>query len=121
MGPDPMSGRWSYLALGPQFASGLQPIAIVVAMPLLLIGVILGLMIGCIMLMGLVTKKGILLGHFANQELARAGTDRCAGQRRRGAVPADHHDDARNDLRDDSPWASPLRAAAHSVCQWPMR
>ncbi|AGT08571.1 efflux RND transporter permease subunit [Paracoccus aminophilus] len=71
-----------YLVLASQFGSFLQPIAIMAALPLSLIGVILGLMvagstvnmfslIGFIMLMGLVTKNGILLVDFANQERKR--------------------------------------------------
>jgi HAE1 family hydrophobic/amphiphilic exporter-1 len=68
-----------YLVLASQFGSFLQPIAIMAALPLSLVGVLLGLMvagstinmfslIGFIMLMGLVTKNGILLVDFANQE-----------------------------------------------------
>lgn len=71
-----------YLVLASQFGSFLQPLAIMAALPLSLIGVLLGLMvagstinmfslIGFIMLMGLVTKNGILLVDFANQERRR--------------------------------------------------
>ncbi|CVI63414.1 efflux RND transporter permease subunit (plasmid) [Agrobacterium leguminum] len=71
-----------YLVLASQFGSFLQPVAIMAALPLSLVGVILGLMaagstinmfslIGFIMLMGLVTKNGILLVDFANQERKR--------------------------------------------------
>ena len=71
-----------YLVLASQFGSFAQPVAIMVSMPLSLIGVILGLlvagstlnmfsMIGFTMLMGLVTKNGILLVDFANQERKR--------------------------------------------------
>jgi HAE1 family hydrophobic/amphiphilic exporter-1 len=75
-----------YLILASQFGSFLQPLAIMLSLPLSLIGVMLGLMvtrgtfnimsmIGVIMLMGLVTKNAILLIDFANQ--ARAdGRDR---------------------------------------------
>ncbi|HJV74332.1 MAG TPA: efflux RND transporter permease subunit [Noviherbaspirillum sp.] len=67
-----------YMILASQFASFLQPIAIMSALPLTLIGVFLALMffrstlnmfsiIGFIMLMGLVTKNAILLVDFANQ------------------------------------------------------
>lgn len=66
-----------YLILASQFASFLQPLAIMVSLPLSLIGVILGLwawgstlsmfaVIGFIMLMGLVTKNAILLIDFVN-------------------------------------------------------
>ena len=72
-----------YLILASQFASYLQPVAIMVSLPLSLIGVFLALlltgttlnifsMIGFIMLMGLVTKNAILLVDFANRA-RRAG------------------------------------------------
>ena len=68
-----------YMVLASQFGSFAQPIAIMAALPLSLVGVIFGLMvagstittlslIGFIMLMGLVTKNGILLVDFANRE-----------------------------------------------------
>jgi HAE1 family hydrophobic/amphiphilic exporter-1 len=71
-----------YIVLASQFGSFSQPIAIMAALPLSLVGVLLGLMatgstinmfslIGFIMLMGLVTKNGILLVDFANQERKR--------------------------------------------------
>jgi hydrophobe/amphiphile efflux-1 (HAE1) family protein len=71
-----------YLILASQFASFLQPVAIMASLPLALIGVFLALLltgttlnifsvIGIIMLMGLVTKNAILLVDFANR--ARAG------------------------------------------------
>ncbi|RJG03777.1 efflux RND transporter permease subunit [Noviherbaspirillum sedimenti] len=67
-----------YMILASQFASFLQPLAIMSSLPLTLIGVFLALMlfrstlnmfsiIGFIMLMGLVTKNAILLVDFANQ------------------------------------------------------
>jgi HAE1 family hydrophobic/amphiphilic exporter-1 len=67
-----------YLVLGSQFGSFLQPVAIMLSLPLSLIGVFSALVltgstlnifsvIGCIMLMGLVTKNAILLVDFANQ------------------------------------------------------
>jgi HAE1 family hydrophobic/amphiphilic exporter-1 len=77
-----------YMILASQFASFLQPVAIMSALPLTLIGVFLALMgfgstlnmfsiIGFIMLMGLVTKNAILLVDFANQA-RRGGADRGA-------------------------------------------
>jgi hydrophobic/amphiphilic exporter-1 (mainly G- bacteria), HAE1 family len=68
-----------YLILASQFASFIQPVAIMVSLPLSLIGVVLALLlarstmnifsiIGFIMLMGLVTKNAILLVDFVNQE-----------------------------------------------------
>ncbi|MET0962291.1 MAG: efflux RND transporter permease subunit [Noviherbaspirillum sp.] len=77
-----------YMILASQFASFLQPIAIMSALPLTLIGVFLALIsfrstlnmfsiIGFIMLMGLVTKNAILLVDFANQARA-AGAERSA-------------------------------------------
>jgi HAE1 family hydrophobic/amphiphilic exporter-1 len=67
-----------YLILASQFKSFLQPIAIMVSLPMALIGVFLALLlarstlnifsiIGFIMLMGLVTKNAILLIDFVNQ------------------------------------------------------
>ncbi|AMO98729.1 MMPL family protein [Collimonas arenae] len=77
-----------YMILASQFASFLQPLAIMSALPLTLIGVFLALMlsrstlnmfsiIGFIMLMGLVTKNAILLVDFANQA-RKAGAERSA-------------------------------------------
>jgi hydrophobic/amphiphilic exporter-1 (mainly G- bacteria), HAE1 family len=71
-----------YLILASLFGSFTQPLAILVALPLSLIGVALALlvtggnlnvmtMIGIVMLMGLVTKNGILLIDFTNRERAR--------------------------------------------------
>ncbi|HEY0994534.1 MAG TPA: efflux RND transporter permease subunit [Gemmatimonadaceae bacterium] len=70
-----------YLILASLFGSFLQPLAIMLALPLSFIGVALALlvtrgninvmtMIGVIMLMGLVTKNGILLVDFTNQRRA---------------------------------------------------
>jgi HAE1 family hydrophobic/amphiphilic exporter-1 len=67
-----------YLILASQFGSFLQPVAIMVSLPLSMIGVTLTLLatgstfnvfsvIGFFMLMGLVTKNGILLVDFANR------------------------------------------------------
>ena len=71
-----------YLILASQFGSFLQPIAIMMSLPMSLIGVFLGLLIagttlnifsaiGFIMLMGLVVKNAILLVDFFNQARAR--------------------------------------------------
>jgi HAE1 family hydrophobic/amphiphilic exporter-1 len=68
-----------YLILASLFGSFVQPLAIMLALPLSFIGVALALlltkgtisvmaMIGIIMLMGLVTKNGILLIDFTNQQ-----------------------------------------------------
>ena len=75
-----------YLIIASIFGSFVQPLSIMLALPLSLLGVALGLlvtkgslnvmsMIGIIMLMGLVTKNGILLIDFVNKERAR-GLDR---------------------------------------------
>ena len=64
-----------YMILASQFKSFLQPLALMTALPLTLIGVVLALMmfnstlsmfsiIGVVMLMGLVTKNAILLVDF---------------------------------------------------------
>ena len=71
-----------YMILASQFRSFIQPIAIMVSLPLSLIGVMLALLawrstlnmfsvIGFIRLMGLVTKNAILLIDFANQQRRR--------------------------------------------------
>jgi HAE1 family hydrophobic/amphiphilic exporter-1 len=75
-----------YLILASQFGSFVQPVAIMVSLPLSLVGVFLALLvtgstlnifsiIGFIMLMGLVTKNAILLVDFINQSL-REGKSR---------------------------------------------
>jgi HAE1 family hydrophobic/amphiphilic exporter-1 len=75
-----------YLILASLFGSFVQPLAIMIALPLSFIGVALALlitrgnlnvmtMIGIIMLMGLVTKNGILLIDFTNQ-LRERGNNR---------------------------------------------
>jgi HAE1 family hydrophobic/amphiphilic exporter-1 len=75
-----------YLIIASIFGSFVQPLAIMLALPLSFLGVAIGLlvtggslnvmsMIGIIMLMGLVTKNGILLIDFVNQERAE-GRDR---------------------------------------------
>src|SRR4029450_736575 len=74
-----------YLILASQFGSFLQPIAIMMSLPMALIGVFLGLIvagttlnvfsiIGFIMLMGMVVKNAILLVDFFNQARARGMT-----------------------------------------------
>ncbi|MFC0131428.1 nodulation protein NolG [Massilia eurypsychrophila] len=66
-----------YLVLASQFGSFLQPVAIMVSLPLSMIGVLIALLvtgstlnifsvIGIVMLMGLVTKNAILLVDFTN-------------------------------------------------------
>jgi len=81
-----------YLILASLFGSFFQPLAIMLALPLSFIGVGVALlltrgnlnvftMIGIIMLMGLVTKNGILLVDFANQQ-------RDKGKSRRDALLA---------------------------------
>jgi HAE1 family hydrophobic/amphiphilic exporter-1 len=75
-----------YLVLASEFGSFLQPLAIMLSVPLSMVGVLVMLlltgttfnimsMIGLILLMGLVTKNAILLIDFANQARAR-GADR---------------------------------------------
>jgi HAE1 family hydrophobic/amphiphilic exporter-1 len=75
-----------YIILASQFGAFLQPLAIMLSLPLSLVGVMLALlttgstfnimsMIGVIMLMGLVTKNAILLIDFANQARGK-GLDR---------------------------------------------
>jgi multidrug efflux pump subunit AcrB len=77
-----------YLVLASQFGSFLQPIAIMMSLPLSMIGVLGALLltgstlnvfsvIGIVMLMGLVTKNAILLVDFANHG-QRAGQNQYA-------------------------------------------
>ena len=76
-----------YLILATQFGSFTQPFAIMLSLPLSLVGVAVALlltgdtlnimsMIGLIMLMGLVTKNAILLVDFANQARREQGLGR---------------------------------------------
>ena len=122
-----------YLILASQFGSFLQPIAIMMSLPMSLIGVFLGLLvagttlnifsaIGFIMLMGLVTKNAILLVDFFNQARER-GTPVNealieAGSIRLQAHPDDH---ARHGVRHDAAGARPGRrrqpARAHGACR----
>ncbi|HYC49985.1 MAG TPA: efflux RND transporter permease subunit [Gemmatimonadaceae bacterium] len=85
-----------FLILASQFESFTQPFAIMLSLPLSLVGVLLALlvtndtlnmmsMIGVIMLMGLVTKNAILLVDNAN-ERRRAGTNRHDSLVEAGAV-----------------------------------
>ncbi|HWP03539.1 MAG TPA: efflux RND transporter permease subunit [Gemmatimonadaceae bacterium] len=71
-----------YLILASLFGSFVQPLSIMLALPLSFLGVVLALlltsgslnvmsMIGIVMLMGLVTKNGILLIDFVNRERER--------------------------------------------------
>jgi multidrug efflux pump subunit AcrB len=77
-----MAVLFIYIVLASQFNSFKQPIAIMVSLPLALMGVMLSLwltrttlnlfsMIGMVMLMGLVTKNAILLIDFANESRRR--------------------------------------------------
>ena len=78
-----------YLILASQFGSFLQPLAIMLSLPLSIVGVLVALalsgdtlnilsMIGVIMLMGLVTKNAILLVDFTNKARDAGGTRRQA-------------------------------------------
>ncbi|WP_290653141.1 efflux RND transporter permease subunit [Aquisalimonas sp.] len=73
-----------YMVLGSQFNSFLQPLIILAALPLAMIGGIVGLwlfqhtlniysMIGLVLLVGLVTKNGILLVDLTNQYRVKRG------------------------------------------------
>jgi HAE1 family hydrophobic/amphiphilic exporter-1 len=78
MGALVMAVIFIYIVLASQFGSFIQPVAIMVSLPLSVVGMMLALlftgttlnifsMIGLIFLMGLVTKNAILLVDFANQ------------------------------------------------------
>jgi HAE1 family hydrophobic/amphiphilic exporter-1 len=85
-----------YMILASQFGSFLQPFALMLALPLSVIGAVLGLLvanklfdlvafIGLIMLMGLVTKNSILLIDYTNV-LRRRGQDRTSAILEAGAT-----------------------------------
>lgn len=85
-----------YMVLAAQFASFIQPLLIMIAMPLSIIGALVALyitdrpldmtaFIGFIMLMGLVTKNSILLVDFANIE-RKQGASADLAMRRAGPV-----------------------------------
>jgi hydrophobe/amphiphile efflux-1 (HAE1) family protein len=84
-----LAGIFIYIVLASQFASFVQPLAIMASLPLALIGVMLALlvtgstlnvfsMIGLVMLMGLVTKNAILLVDCANRAHAAGASVRDA-------------------------------------------
>jgi HAE1 family hydrophobic/amphiphilic exporter-1 len=89
-----------YMILASQFKSFLQPLALMTALPLTLIGVVLALMmfgstlsmfsvIGVVMLMGLVTKNAILLVDFAiraREDSTDADGRRIPGMERNAAL-----------------------------------
>lgn len=71
-----------FFVMAAQFESFIDPLAILLSLPMAIIGAVLGLffagsevslisLIGFVMLMGLVTKNAILLIEFAKQEMAR--------------------------------------------------
>ncbi|HYA49091.1 MAG TPA: efflux RND transporter permease subunit, partial [Burkholderiales bacterium] len=85
-----------YMVLASQFGSFLQPFALMLTLPLSIIGAVLGLLvanklfdivafIGLIMLMGLVTKNSILLIDYTNV-LRRRGMDRTTAILEAGAT-----------------------------------
>lgn len=85
-----------YMVLAAQFGSFVQPLLIMIAMPLSIIGALVALFIsdrpmdmtafiGFIMLMGLVTKNSILLVDFANAERKR-GASADLAMRRAGPI-----------------------------------
>ena len=85
-----------YMILASQFGSFLQPFSLMLALPLSIVGAVLGLLaagklfdmvafIGLIMLMGLVTKNSILLIDYTNV-LRRRGHDRTSAILEAGAT-----------------------------------
>jgi hydrophobe/amphiphile efflux-1 (HAE1) family protein len=85
-----------YIVLASQFESFTDPFAIMLSLPMSLVGAFLGLlafrsslsimsMIGIVMLMGLVTKNAILLVDFAKQSI-RGGTDRTEALVKAGSI-----------------------------------
>ncbi len=103
-----------YLILVVQFGSFLDPLAIMMSLPLSLIGVVIALivtrdtlnimsLIGVILLMGIVAKNAILLIDFAkwSKEKNGSSTPRRADRGGPDPVAADPDDDAGADRRDD--------------------
>jgi hydrophobic/amphiphilic exporter-1 (mainly G- bacteria), HAE1 family len=91
-----LSVLFIYMVLASQFNSFTQPLLIMLALPLAIVGALLALLatgraldmtafIGFIMLMGLVTKNSILLVDFANRERAR-GLDAQEAMQRAGPI-----------------------------------
>ena len=110
-----------YLVLSAQFESFRDPLIIMFTVPLALAGSLLSLwyfgqtinifsQIGQIMLIGLVTKNGILIVEFANQRKAQGltvlrGDSRCG----RGPVSPDSHDGTLHDPGDPPDRSRPGR------------
>jgi HAE1 family hydrophobic/amphiphilic exporter-1 len=91
-----LSVLFVYMVLASQFGSFLQPLVIMIAMPLSFIGAFMALrltgieltifgMIGMVLLLGLVTKNSILLVDFINR-LARSGMEKDQAIIRAGGV-----------------------------------
>jgi HAE1 family hydrophobic/amphiphilic exporter-1 len=91
-----LSVLFVYMVLASQFGSFLQPLVIMIAMPLSFIGAFMALritgieltifgMIGMVLLLGLVTKNSILLVDFINR-LARSGMEKNQAIIRAGGV-----------------------------------
>ncbi len=117
-----------YMILASQFGSFLQPFALMLALPLSIVGAILGLLaanklfdmvafIGLIMLMGLVTKNSILLIDYTNV-LRRRGLDRTDGHPRSRSDPAPAHPD---DLAGHDPGHDPGRLRPRRQLELPGR
>ena len=118
-----------YLILVVQFGSFLDPLAILMSLPLSLIGVVLGAarsrgdtlnimsLIGVILLMGIVAKNAILLIDFAKWAREERGLPLREALIEAGAHPSasDPDDDVRADRRHDSGGARPRRRRATSA------
>src|SRR5690606_27133447 len=81
-----------FMVLAAQFESLVHPLTVMLALPLAMVGAILGLlltghtrnlfsMIGILLLFGLVTKKSILLVDYANQLRREQGLDKVTAMR----------------------------------------
>ena len=126
-----------YMLMVILYGSFLEPLIVMFCVPLAIIGALVALsfmhlvepnagqslniisMIGIVMLFGLVAKNGILLVDYSNTLCRRGMRVREAVLQAAGdAVPADSHDDVRDDLRHAAARARISPKAASGARRW---